>query len=86
MVGAPDPITDILITMEDEFTREEKERYLSLFAWFLTWRCNTDASAMTRVVVCTKTALILEKPDMLFNEYCDYNQTIRVGLVARNAL
>lgn len=80
MVGAPDPITDILITMEDEFTKEEKERYLSLFVWFLTWRCNTDASAMTRVVVCTKTALILEKSDMLFNEYCDYNQTIRVGM------
>ncbi len=80
MVGAPDPMTDVLITMEDEFTREEKERYLSLFVWFLTWRCNTDASAMTRVVVCTKTALILEKPEMLFSEYCDYNQTIRVGM------
>ena len=80
MVGAPDPITDILITMEDEFTREEKERYLKLFVWFLTWRCNTDASAMTRVVICTKTALILEKADMLLASYHDYNHTIRVQM------
>ena len=80
MVGAPDPITDILITMDDEFTMEEKQRYLKLFVWFLTWRCNTDKSAMTRVVVCTKTALILEKSDMMFASYLDYNHSIRVGM------
>ena len=80
MVGAPDPMTDVLIYMEDEFTDEERARYLKLFIWFLTWRCNRDDSAMTRVVVCTKAALILEKPEMLMTEYNDYNFTIRVGM------
>ena len=80
MVGAPDPMTDILITMEDAFTRREKEQYLKLYLWFLTWRCNTDANANSRLIACTKTALILEKPEMLLQSYCDYNQTIRVGM------
>ena len=80
MVGAPDPMTDILITMEDEFTMEERQRYMKLFLWFLTWQCNTDKSAMTRVVVCTKTALILEDSEMMYSSYMDYNHSIRVGM------
>ena len=80
MVGAPDPITDILITMEDAFSREEKERYLKLFLWFLTWRSNNDKSAMTRLIACTKAALILEKPDLMLSSYNDYNLSIRVGM------
>lgn len=72
-IGAPDAITNVLIVMDDEFTQEEKNRYLKCFLWFTTWMCIHDASALSRLVVCTKAGIILEKPEMLETEFYDYN-------------
>lgn len=75
-VGAPDAITNILLVMYDEFSKEERERYLKCFLWFMSWMSTTDASSLTRVVVCTKAGLILEKPEILEKEFYDYNHRL----------
>ncbi len=80
-VGASEPLTDILFLVEDHLTMEMKHKYLRTFIWvvsFMRQGYQSD-SAMSRIKVCTKGALLLEDVVWLENEFYDYDLLTEVN-------
>lgn len=80
-VGASEGLTDILFIIEDHVTYEQKERYLRCFRWVVSFMrqgycCD---SAMSRIRVCTKCALLLEDAEWMENEFYDYDLLTEVN-------
>lgn len=80
-IAAPEYLTDIFLIMEEEFTIEERKRYLKCFEWCCTFMRNTLTRdmALSRICICTKTAIVLEDPKMLYEEYIDLDMLLRLG-------
>jgi len=78
--GGIEPFTNILMVMEKFLTMEQKQTYLKCFKHVLTvHRVGYHRPfAMSRLTVCTKTALLLEDREMLENACADYDLTLQV--------
>ncbi len=81
-VGGPDAMTDALLIMENELTRDEMIKYMKTFKWFLdNWRlryCQDQCSG--RMAVGTKCALLLEDPERLTISSNDYHIMLDIVL------
>ena len=78
--GGIQPLTNILMVMEEHLTYEQIKTYLKCFLYVLTiHRLGYHRPcAMSRLTVCTKAALLLEDREMLENECADYDLTLQV--------
>lgn len=74
-ISAPEFLTNIFFIMEDEFTLEEKRRYLKCFEWCTTFMRYWDGreTALSRICVCTKVGLACEYPERMYAEYVDFD-------------
>lgn len=81
-VGGPDVMTDAILIMENELTREEVFKYMKPFKWFLdNWRLRyTQDQCSGRMAVGTKCALILEDPERLTISSNDYHIMLDIVL------
>lgn len=80
-VGASEGLTDILFLIEEHVTSEQKSKYLRCFRWVVSFMrqgycCD---SAMSRIRVCTKCALLLEDSEWMENEFYDYDLLTEVN-------
>ena len=75
-------LTDAIIIMENELTREEVSKYMKPFKWFLdNWRLKyTQDQCSGRMAVGTKCALILEDPERLTISSNDYHIMLDIVL------
>ena len=74
-ISAPEALTDIFFIMEDEFTLEEKRKYLKCFEYCTTFMRHWYGreTALSRICVCTKVGLAAENPKRLYEEYVDFD-------------
>lgn len=81
-VGGPEVMTDAILIMENELTREEVFKYMKPFKWFLdNWRLRyTQDQCSGRMAVGTKCALILEDPERLTISSNDYHIMLDIVL------
>ncbi len=81
-VGGPEMLTDAILIMENELSREEVCRYMRPFKWLLdNWRlkyCQDQCSG--RMAVGTKCALIMEDPERLTISSNDYHIMLDIVL------
>ena len=79
--GGVMPLTDTMLIMEEFLTKEDKKKYLKTFEWITTIHRlgMIQPCAMSRLVVCTKLALLLEDPDRLLKEYLDYELLLAIN-------
>ncbi len=78
--GSPEPLTNILLVMEEHLTKEEITTYLRPFRHVMTiHRVGYKREyAMSRLTVCTKAALLLEDRALLLEGCADYDLTLSV--------
>ncbi len=81
-VGGPEMLTDAILIMENELSREEVCKYMRPFKWLLdNWRlkyCQDQCSG--RMAVGTKCALIMEDPERLTISSNDYHIMLDIVL------
>lgn len=80
-VGGVMPLTDTMLIIEEFLTPEDKEKYLKTFKWITTFSRvgMLQPCAMSRIVVCTKLALLTEDPEWLMKEYLDYELLLAIN-------
>ncbi|MBQ6809448.1 MAG: hypothetical protein IJP09_01920 [Clostridia bacterium] len=81
-VGGPEALTDILLIMENQLSKEDIFKYIKPFKWFLdNWRLlYTQDQCSGRMSVGTKCALILEDPERLTISYNGYHVMLDIVL------
>ena len=75
-ITAPECLTDIFFIMEDDFSLEDKRRYLKCFEWCSTFMRNKFPArelSLSRICVRTKVGIACEYPEHLFEEYVDFD-------------
>ena len=86
-ISAPEALTDIFFIMEDDFTLEDKRKYLKCFEWcstFMRGWFRRDA-CMSRICVRTKVAIACEYPEHLFEECVDFDKLLSLEKVGQGA-
>lgn len=79
--GGIEPMTNILMVMEEYLSAQQIQNYLKCFKYVLTVHRlgYVRPCAMSRLNVCTKAALLLEDREMLENECADYDLVLSVS-------
>lgn len=74
-ISAPEFLTDIFFIMEEDFTLEDKRKYLECFEWCTTFMRYWDGreTALSRISVCTKVGLACEYAERMFAENVDFD-------------
>ncbi len=77
-ISASEFLTNIFFIMEDEFTLEDKRRYLKCFEWCTTFMRHWEGreTALSRICVCTKVGLACEYAERLFAENIDFDELL----------
>jgi len=80
-IGGPEHLTDVLLLLEDEISREEIKKYLSCFEYVSTFMRHNEnpGEAMSRICICTKVGLVLEDPKYLNHEYKDFDMLLELN-------
>ena len=80
-VSAPDCLCDIFYCLEDEFTLEDRRRYLACFEWCSTFMRHWFArdAALSRIWTGTKVGIACENPDWMYGEYVDLDMLLGLG-------
>ena len=71
-------LTDIFFIMEDDFSLEDKRKYLKCFEWCTTFMRHWFAreTALSRICVCTKVGIACEYPNRLYDEFVDFDMLL----------
>ena len=74
-ITAPECLTDIFFIMEDDFTLEDRRKYLKCFDWcstFMRYWFEREF-ALSRICVCTKVGIATESTRRLLEENIDFD-------------
>ena len=79
-ISASEFLTDIFFIMEDDFTLEDRRKYLRCFEWCSTFMRHWFAreTSSSRICVRTKVALACEYPEHLYEEYVDFDVLLTI--------